>query len=143
MWTPATRGRMAEFEKKTKRHSRRLDSARVLTSMPGVYVCGAVNDSDPYSLCLRAAAGRGQSFVTATQSTSTSKGPVHSGTQKKMRAGGFFGKSLEETSLKARDRSAEMHSTLHFSTWSRSVPAASSASIICSRISSTWRSKKG
>jgi hypothetical protein len=26
--------------------------------------------------------------VTATQSTSTSKGPVHSGTQKKMRAGG-------------------------------------------------------
>jgi hypothetical protein len=37
-------------------------------------------------------AGRGQSFVTATQSTSTSKGPVHSGTQKKMRAGGFFGK---------------------------------------------------
>ena len=33
-----------------------------------------------------------QSFVTATQSTSTSKGPVHSGTQKKMRAGGFFGK---------------------------------------------------
>jgi hypothetical protein len=34
----------------------------------------------------------GQSFVTATQSTSTSKGPVHSGTQKKMRAGGFFGK---------------------------------------------------
>ena len=36
--------------------------------------------------------GRGQSFVTATQSTSTSKGPVHSGTQKKMRAGGFFGK---------------------------------------------------
>jgi hypothetical protein len=40
----------------------------------------------------RAAAGRGQSFVTATQSTSTSKGPVHSGTQKRMRAGGFFGK---------------------------------------------------
>jgi hypothetical protein len=36
--------------------------------------------------------GRGQSFVTAMQSTSTSKGPVHSGTQKKMRAGGFFGK---------------------------------------------------
>ena len=33
-----------------------------------------------------------QSFVTAIQSTSTSKGPVHSGTQKKMRAGGFFGK---------------------------------------------------
>jgi hypothetical protein len=35
---------------------------------------------------------RRQSFVTAIQSTSTSKGPVHSGTQKKMRAGGFFGK---------------------------------------------------
>jgi hypothetical protein len=49
MWTPATRGRMAEFEKKTKRHSRKLDRARVLT----VYVCGAVNDSDPYSLCSR------------------------------------------------------------------------------------------
>jgi len=48
MWTPATRGRMAEFEKKTKRHSRKLDRARVLTSM---YV--AVNDSDPYSLCSR------------------------------------------------------------------------------------------
>ncbi len=27
------RGRMAEFEKKTKRHSRKLDRARVLTSM--------------------------------------------------------------------------------------------------------------
>jgi hypothetical protein len=41
----------------------------------------------------RAAGGRcRQSFVTAIQSTSTSKGPVHSGTQKKMRAGGFFGK---------------------------------------------------
>ena len=33
MWTPATRGRMAEIEKKTKRHSRKLDRARVLTSM--------------------------------------------------------------------------------------------------------------
>jgi hypothetical protein len=33
MWTPATRGRMAEFEKKTKHHSRTLDRARVLTSM--------------------------------------------------------------------------------------------------------------
>ena len=41
---------MAEFEKKTKRHSRKLDRARVLTS---IYVCGAVNDSDPYSLCSR------------------------------------------------------------------------------------------
>jgi hypothetical protein len=29
----ATRGRIAEFEKKTKRHSRKLDRARVLTSM--------------------------------------------------------------------------------------------------------------
>ena len=33
MWTPATRGRMPEFEKKTKRHSRKLDRARVLTPM--------------------------------------------------------------------------------------------------------------
>jgi hypothetical protein len=33
MWTPATRGRMAEIEKKTKRHSRKLDRARVLTPM--------------------------------------------------------------------------------------------------------------
>jgi hypothetical protein len=42
---------------------------------------------------LSPAGGRSrQSFVTAIQSTSTSKGPVHSGTQKKMRAGGFFGK---------------------------------------------------
>jgi hypothetical protein len=40
---------MAEFEKKTKRHSRKLDRARVLTSM---YVA-RVNDSDPYSLCSR------------------------------------------------------------------------------------------
>ena len=32
-WTPATRGRMADIEKKTKRHSRKLDRARVLTSM--------------------------------------------------------------------------------------------------------------
>ena len=37
-------------------------------------------------------ADRRQSFVTAMHSTSTSKGPVHSGTQKKMRAGGVFGK---------------------------------------------------
>ena len=37
---------------------------------------------------------RSHSFVTAMQSTSTSKGPVHSGTQKKMRAGGFLGKSV-------------------------------------------------
>ncbi len=48
----------------------------------------------PPALSARRAAGgrRPQSFVTAIQSTSTSKGPVHSGTQKKMRAGGFFGK---------------------------------------------------
>ena len=31
-------------------------------------------------------------FVTATQSISMSNGPVHSGTQKKIRAGGFLGK---------------------------------------------------
>lgn len=35
---------MADFQKKTKRYRRKLDRARVLT------VCGAVNDSDPYSL---------------------------------------------------------------------------------------------
>ena len=28
-WTPATRGRMAEFEKNTKRHSRKLDRAQI------------------------------------------------------------------------------------------------------------------
>jgi hypothetical protein len=33
----------------------------------------------------------GQLLVTATQSISMSKGPVHCGTQKKIRAGGFFG----------------------------------------------------
>ena len=35
---------------------------------------------------------RSQLFVTATQSISISNGPVHSGTQKKIRAGGFLGK---------------------------------------------------
>jgi hypothetical protein len=30
---PATRGRVTEFENKTKRHSRKLDCASVLTSM--------------------------------------------------------------------------------------------------------------
>jgi hypothetical protein len=34
----------------------------------------------------------GQLLVTAMQSISMSNGPVHSGTQKKIRAGGFFGK---------------------------------------------------
>jgi hypothetical protein len=33
-----------------------------------------------------------QLLVTATQSISISNGPVHSGTQKKIRAGGFLGK---------------------------------------------------
>ena len=52
------------------------------------------NDSDPYSLCSRELLpAEVESFVTATQSTSTSKGPVHSGTQKKMRAGGLSGSS--------------------------------------------------
>jgi hypothetical protein len=36
--------------------------------------------------------GTAYSFLIATQSISMSKGPVHCGTQKKMRAGGFFGK---------------------------------------------------
>ena len=34
----------------------------------------------------------GQLLVTAMQSISMSKGPVHFGTQKKIRAGGSFGK---------------------------------------------------
>ena len=90
MWTPATRGRMAEFEKKTKRHSRKLDRADVLMYVARSWFLTPILSI--LSALPRAAAGRGQSFVTATQSTSTSKGPVHSGTPKKMRAGGFFGK---------------------------------------------------
>jgi len=35
---------------------------------------------------------RSQLFVSAIQSTSMSNGPVHSGTQKKIRAGGLVGK---------------------------------------------------
>jgi hypothetical protein len=42
--------------------------------------------------------------------------------------------------LKALNPSAEMHDTLHFSTWSRSDLATSSAFFSYSRISSTWRS---
>ncbi len=49
MWTPATRGRMADFEKKTKRYPRKVGPRQ----SPDAYVCGAVNDSDPYSLCSR------------------------------------------------------------------------------------------
>jgi hypothetical protein len=43
MWTTATRGRMAEFA---------LVEVGPRQS-PDIYVCGAVNDSDPYSLCSR------------------------------------------------------------------------------------------
>ena len=45
--------------------------------------------------------------------------------------------------MKALNRSAEMHSTLHFSTWSRSDPAASSAFFTCSRISSNLALERG
>ena len=36
--------------------------------------------------------GQGYPFRTAMHSISISNGPVHTGTQKKMRAGGFLGK---------------------------------------------------
>jgi hypothetical protein len=49
MWTPATRGRMAEFEKKSKAPLAEVGPRQ----SPDAYVCGAVNDPDPYSLCSR------------------------------------------------------------------------------------------
>jgi hypothetical protein len=49
-------------------------------------------DVRPSSATRLSFAGESQLFVTATQSISISNGPVHSGTQKKIRAGGFLGK---------------------------------------------------